>query len=324
MDAWIGIDISKDTLDACFLRPNGKMISKQFVNNLHGCQKLLNWVDTLSAPKRHFCMEATGAYYQTLASFLVEKGERVSVENPARIKYFGMGEGFLNKTDKADARTIALYAKQKQPEPWRMSLPEVQHLLALMHRLQGLQTHLGQEQNRLQEPNLNPEVARSIQTILVVLEQEIDRLEAQIKEHIDQHPKLRADKELLVSIPGIGPKLAHWILAEMPDPTQFQNAKSVSAYAGLSPMEYSSGSSIRRRTRISKAGNANLRRALYMPAMAAIRSNPIVSDLYARLIKRGKCKMVALGAAMRKLLMLAYGVLKTRIPFDPTYNFSKA
>src|SRR5262249_55428704 len=161
-----------------------------------------------------------------------------SVENPARIKYFGMGEGFLNKTDKADARTIALYAKQKQPEPWRMSQPEVQHLLALMHRLQGLQNHLGQEHNRLQEPNLHPEVARSIQTILVVLEQEIQRLEAQIKEHIDQHPKLRADKELLISIPGIGEKLAHWILAEMPDPGQFQNAKSVSAYAGLSPMEY--------------------------------------------------------------------------------------
>ena len=102
MDAWIGIDGSKDTLDACFLRPTGKTISKQFVNNLSGCQKLLNWVGTLSAPERHFCMEATGAYSHAPASFLVEKGERVSVENPARIKYFGMGEGILNKTDKVD------------------------------------------------------------------------------------------------------------------------------------------------------------------------------------------------------------------------------
>ncbi len=323
MDAWIGIDVSKDTLDACFLRPTGKTISKQFVNNLAGCQKLLNWVGTLSVPERHFCMEATGAYSHAPASFLVEKGERVSVENPARIKYFGMGEGILNKTDKVDARVIALYAQQKAPEPWRMSKPEVLHLLALMRRLQAVETHLRQERNRLGEPDLDPAVACSINTIIQALQQEINRLEAQVREHIDQHPNLRADKELLTSIKGVGEKLSHWILAEMPDPKQFQSAKSASAYAGLSPMEYSSGRTVRKRTRISKAGNANLRRALYMPAMAAIRYNPIVADLYHRLITRGKCRMVALGAAMRKLLMLAYGVLKTRIPFDPEFAFSK-
>jgi len=323
MDAWIGIDVSKDTLDACFLRPNGKTISKQFLNNSAGCQKMLNWVSTLSAPLRHFCMEATGAYSQSAASFLVEKGERVSVVNPARIKYFGMGEGILNKTDKVDARVIALYAKQKEPQPWRMSQPEVLHLLALMRRIQAIETHLGQERNRLGEPDLDPAVACSIDTIIQALEQEITRLQTQVREHIDLHPNLREDKKLLTSIKGVGEKLAHWILAELPDPKEFESAKSAGAFAGLSPMEYSSGRTIKKRTRISKAGNSNLRRALYMPAMAAVRFNPIVADLYQRLIARGKCRMVALGAAMRKLLMLAYGVLKTRIPFDPEFAISK-
>lgn len=319
MDAWIGIDVSKEKLDACFLRPNGKTKCREFDNDVAGCRKLLSWVNSLAAPERHFCLEATGAYSHTISSFLVEKSELVSVENPARIKYFGMGEGILNKTDKVDACVIALYAKQKQPEPWRMSRPEVLHLAALMRRLQAVETHLGQERNRLKEPDLNSEVARSIVIVIQVLEQEIARLQSQIREHIDQNPTLHADKELLVSISGIGDKSAYWILAEMPDISQFQSAKSASAYAGLSPMEYTSGRTVKKRTRISKTGNSNLRRALYMPAMAAIRTNPIVAALYKRLIERGKCRMVALGAAMRKLLMLAYGVLKTRKAFDANY-----
>jgi len=324
MDAWIGIDVSKDTLDACLLRPVGKFKDRKFDNNPAGFQKLLGWVDSLVGPERHFCMEATGAYSHAIASFLVEKGELVSVENPARIKYFGMGEGILNKTDKVDARVIAQYAKQKQPEPWRLSLPEVLHLTALMRRLQAVETHLSQERNRLREPGVDPEVARSINTIVHALQQEINRLEAQVREHIDQHPDLRKDKELLTSIKGIGEKLAHWVMAEMPDPSQFKSAKAASAYVGLSPMEYTSGRTIRRRTRLSKAGNNNLRRALFMPAIAAARFNPVVADLYKRLIERGKCKMVAIGAAMRKLLMLAYGVLKTKKPFNPEFSNSKA
>jgi transposase len=324
MDAWIGIDVSKDTLDACLLRPSGKFKDRKFDNNPAGFQKLLGWSDSLVGPDRHFCMEATGAYSHAVASFLVDKGELVSVENPARIKYFGMGEGILNKTDKVDARVIAQYAKQKQPEPWRPSRPEVLHLTALMRRLQAVETHLSQERNRLSEPGIDPEVARSINTIIQALEQETNRLEAQVREHIDQHPGLRADKVLLTSIKGVGEKLAHWVLAELPDLSHFKNAKSASAFAGLSPMEYTSGRSVKRRTRISKAGNNNLRRALYMPAIAASRFNPVVADLYKRLLERGKCKMIAICAAMRKLLMLAYGVLKTRKPFDPEFANSKA
>ena len=146
------------------------------------------------------------------------------------------------------------------------------------------------------------------------------RLRAQIDGHVDKHPGLSADKELLESIPGIGPMAALWIMAELPHPKQFGSAQAAAAYAGLAPQERRSGTSIKGRTRLSKAGKRQLRRALYMPAVSARRWNPLVRDLYDRLIERGHCKMAAIGACMRKLLMLAYGVLKNRCKFDATIS----
>ena len=122
---------------------------------------------------------------------------------------------------------------------------------------------------------------------------------------------------MLRTIPGIGPVAAHALLAELPDPSRFATAQQAAAYAGLAPREYRSGTSVKKRTRLSKAGNARLRKALYLPAMTAIRFNPLVGAFYARLVEAGKAKMAALGACMRKLLMIAYGVLKSRTPFDP-------
>src|SRR5262249_32549188 len=135
---------------------------------------------------------------------------------------------------------------------------------------------------------------------------------------IDGCPGLKEDRELLLSVPGIGPALSVSIMAELPDINQFAKAQSAAAYAGLSPRENKSGQGAKP-TRISKRGNGRLRAALYMPAMAAFRFNPILSDLYTKLIKRGLKAKAALAAVMRKLLILAYGVLKTRTKFDPNY-----
>jgi transposase len=130
---------------------------------------------------------------------------------------------------------------------------------------------------------------------------------------------LQADRQLLESIPGIGAVTAQAILAELPDPARFASAQQAAAYAGLAPREYGSGTSVRRRTRLSKAGNARLRKALYLPALTALRFNPLLKALFERLVAAGKSKMAAVGACMRKLLMIAYGVLKNRTPFDPSW-----
>ena len=332
MQAWLGIDISQATFDACLLvlRKTGatgqeaykeKEYQKAFPNTPPGFVKLLRWVESLvpgvlASHACHFCMEATGAYSQALALFLAEGLHPVSVGNPARIKYSGMGEGAANKSDSADARRIAHYARKERPALWRMAQPEVRELVALMRRLENIKGHLTQEKNRSSVPGVIPSVQASLDTSIQFLEREIKKLEQEISAHIDRYPGLKADKVLLRSVPGIGETLAHWILAEMPDVSQFASAQSVAAYAGLNPRVYQSGTSVHKPTRITKAGNRNLRRSLYMPALCAIQHNLAVKELFDRLVAKGMARKAAVCAAMRKLLMLAYGVLKNRQIFD--------
>jgi len=141
-----------------------------------------------------------------------------------------------------------------------------------------------------------------------------------LRRHIDQHPDLKHRQELLESIPGVGEITAAKIQAENVD--RFDHASAFAAYAGLTPMNRTSGSSVRRRAKMSKIGDAALRRSLYMPSVSAIRWNPVLRNLYNRLCAKGKCKMVALGAVMHKLLRIAFGVLKSNLPFDKNYHLS--
>jgi len=255
-----------------------------------------------------------------VAHFLAEAEQRVSIVNPARIKYAGLAQGVGNKTDRADARLIADYCRKENPAVWRAAAPEVRELVALVRRLHNVQGLVVQEQNRLQAPGLPQLVRTSLRKSIGFLKAEVKRLQKHIQQHIDNYPGLKADKELLLSIPGIGETTAHELLGEMPDVTQFASAQAMAAYAGLCPREHQSGSSVRKRTRLSKQGNSHLRRALYFPAVSAMQWNPPVKAHYQRLREKGKGKMVALGAAMRKLLMIAYGVLKSRQPFDPQWQ----
>ena len=322
--SFCGIDIAKETLEAHLLRPAGKPKSREFANTETGWEKLISWVSNLAGENVHFCMEATGAHSHGLAELLAKTGRLVSVVNPARVKYYGMSEGILNKTDPVDARVIAAYCREKHPEPWNLSRPEVRQLVALMRRLEAVQNHLLQEQNRLREPGLTDKVQGSIRTVIRFLEEEIVRLKGEIREHVQAHPKLQEDHDLLTSIPGIGDTTADWILAELPDIRLFDDAKSVAAWAGLSPREHTSGTSIRKQSRMTKAGNRFLRKALYMPAIAATRYNPEIKDLFYRLVGRGMHKKAAVGAAMRKLLMFAYGVLKSRTKWQENVNLPTA
>ena len=146
------------------------------------------------------------------------------------------------------------------------------------------------------------------------------RREAAIRQHINSHPGLRRRRELLDPIPGIAETTAASLLAEITDITQYRSARQVAAYAGLVPRERQSGSSVRGRTRLSKIGNARLRKALYFPAITALRCSPFFQAWAEGLRQRGKCKMSVIGAAMRKLVHLAYGVLKTGRPFDPAWT----
>ena len=317
---WVGIDVSKETLDACLLpAPGGKARERAFANDAAGHAALAAWADEHSAGAAvGFCLESTGAYGEALATALADAGRHVAVVNPARVKYAGLMRGQGNKTDRADAKLIAEYAARERPPAWQPPRPEVRELQALSRRRDDLRRLAAGEKTRLAAPGLTAAVRTSLDRVVAFLEKEAGRLQAQADAVVAADEGLCASRDLLRTIPGVGPVAANAILAELPDPGRFATAQQAAAYAGLAPREDRSGTSVKKRTRLSKAGNARLRKALYLPALTAVRFNPLVAAFYDRLVAAGKPKMAALGACMRKLLMIAYGVLKSRTPFDPT------
>jgi transposase len=315
---FVGIDVSKDTLDTCLLRPDGRAQEATFGNDPQGYAALAAWADRLAGGlPLHFCMEATGPYSDGPATALAEAGRRVSVANPARVRSHGLAGGQGNKTDRADARGIAAYARDRTPPPWRPPSPEARQVRALVHRRDDLREMAAREKGRLAAPNLTAAARLSIARTIRFLGREADRVQAEADALIAASPALEADRALLESIAGIGPQTASTVLAELPPIAQLPSAESAAAYCGLAPREFRSGASIRKRTRLSKTGSARLRKALFLPTLAAIRYNPVVRRFYTRLVERGKAKMAAVGACMRKLVMICYGVLKGRVPFDP-------
>ena len=188
-----------------------------------------------------------------------------------------------------------------------------------MRHRDGLLKTLTQEKNRVADCQ-DEDVRASLQRIIEALQHELDRLEEQITQFIAQDETLREQKELLLSIKGFGPVVTHKLLAEMPDLAAYADAHAAAADAGVTPAHFESGDTVRRKAKMSKVGKASLRGALYFPAITAMRFNPIVKALVQRLEQRHKPWKVILGAAMRKLLHLAYGVLKNKTPFDPAYG----
>ena len=180
------------------------------------------------------------------------------------------------------------------------------------------------EEGRLAAPGLSRAARHSIRRTVAFLGREADRLQRRADDLIAATAALQAGREPLESIPGVGAVTAQALLAELPEPGQFASAQQAAAYAGLAPRQYRSGTSVRKRTRLSKAGNARLRKALYLPTQTAVRFNPLLKGFFERLVKAGKPKMAAVGACMRKLVMLCYGVLKNRAPFDPAWPSKKA
>lgn len=316
----LGIDVAKAKVDVALFKDKQFMAAGQFNNTQAGFKRLSKWLENKDAGQVWACMESTGRYGDGLARYLYEQEHQVSMVNPARIKKYAESQLQRNKTDKLDARTIADFCRTQEPSLWVPPAPEKRLLQEMVRRLNGLIKEQSRESNRLQSGLESEVVITSIGQSLEFIGQQISQLEKQIQEHIDYHPDLKRDQELLTSIKGIGNKTAFIILGELPDVAQFENAGQVVAYASLSPQQHTSGSSVRKRTKLTNTGNQNIKTALYFPALSAIRFNPIVKALAVRLQDRGKEKMVIVGAAMRKLLQLIYGILKSGQPFDPNYS----
>jgi len=316
----LGIDVAKAKVDIALFDGKKLIATGQFDNNAAGFKKLSKWLKRKTARPVWACMEATGRYGDDLAAYLHKQEHQVSVVNPARIKKYAESQLRRNKTDKLDAQIIADFCRTQEPALWAPPSPQKRLLQEMVRRLNTLVQEQTRERNRLKSGIQSDPVKASIVESLDFIAAQIKRLETQIQEHIDHYPDLKRDRELLTSINGIGNKTAFQILGELPDVSRFDNAGQAVAYAGLSPQQHTSGSAVHRRSKLTKIGNQHIKTAMYFPALVAIKHNPIIKALAERLESYGKEKMVIVGAAMRKLLQLAYGVLKSRVPFDPNYS----
>jgi transposase len=239
----------------------------------------------------------------------------VSIVNPAAIRAYAGSQLKRAKTDDVDAVLIAHFAVTQRPPAWTPPAPAIRTLQGLVRRLDALVEMHAQEANRLAAGVSIDEVRSSIEVVLTHLHGQIAHVRRLIQDHINRHPDLRQRRELLTSIPGIGEATAATLIAELFD-KPYTNARQAAAFAGLVPRIQQSGQ-WRGRARLSKIGPARLRKALYFPAITALRCNPTIQATAARLRAAGKPPMVIIGAAMRRLIHLAFGVLKRRQVYEP-------
>ena len=315
---FVGIDVAKAKFDVCVTDGAAYQALETFANTPAGHHALHTWLGAQAAHRAPVCMEATGTYHEELAYFLAAHEYPVSVINPLQSKAYEESRLCRNRTDTQAARHLADFCAERHPAVWQPLTPAERRLQALTRHYATLQQTSQRQQNRLESTH-DELVRASLQRVRAQIQAEMATVQTHIDAHIAQTPELQHQHALLVSIPGVGAATAARLLGEMPHLAQYPSAKQAAAAAGLTPSRHTSGSSVRHQARLSTLGNRRVRRILYFPALTAIRYNPAVRQLHERLRAAGKAKMVVVGAAMRKLLHQAYGVLKNDCPFNPQY-----
>lgn len=323
-DYALGIDVGKDALELALLGPGERLRIRSLPNDAAGHQALLAWLDRLGAAHMavHACLEASGGYEDVAALLLHAAGLTVSVVNPRQTKAYADAQLRRSKTDRADAALLARFCRRERPQPWEPPSEEARKLQRLTRALDALKRD--RDRTRHRHGRSDGPAREAFEAVLDAYAAQVAALEVAIETHVSAHPALARQRELLVSIPGVGPLTAAVVLAELGDLSRFESARQAAAYAGLVPSHHESGSSVRRKPRLSKVGNGRLRRALYFPALSAMRHNAAVRVFAEHLLERGKAKMAVVGASMRKLLHIClhicYGVLTSGRPFDASLH----
>lgn len=311
-----GIDISKDFLDVCVITSEGERQSR-FTNDIRGFEEFKTWISegTLCV------MEVTGPYYLRLASYLHLKGFTVSVINPLVIKRFCQMRLVRAKTDKADARMIALYGLSEPLQVW--SVPD--DCIITLQQLDGISEQLSKQctalRNQLEAFTRSGAVKRQVKQFLVSAIKATEKQQACIEKQT-QDLIVKNYSEMmknLISIPGLGKKTAVVLIVLTGGFKRFTSAKQLSAYVGLAPRIYQSGSSIKGKARICKMGMSRVRALLYLCAWSAKRYNKACRELYERLIAKGKARKAALVAVANKLLKQAFAIANSNQPYSLTY-----
>jgi len=296
-----GIDVAKSFFDVNIYGQN-KILHFDYVQEqIEKCVEQLE-----DANVGLIAMEATGGYELELAIALQTAGLAVSIINPRMIRDFARSQGQLAKTDKLDAKAIASYAAILEP-PKTTTIDahtcKLRALVARRNQLIGMRTA---ENNRKEHLN-DKAVAKSIEIVIKTLEKEIDKVNKKIDDHIDSMPELKRKAKILESAPGIGPATSSMLVSELPEIGNC-NKRQIAALVGTAPMNRDSGTF--RGKRMTGGGRKHVRARLFMPTLVAIRHNPQIRKFYQRLLDQGKRKMVAIVAAMRKMLIILNTMVK--------------
>lgn len=315
-----GCDVSKDHLDLCLVRPDGRRSKRRFDNSPDGHEALLAWLTDAQAPVR-IVMEATGNYSLDLALKLqADEGVELMVANPRATKKFAAAQMRRSKTDQIDAEVLCDFAERMEFVAWQPPEEAVLVLRGIARRMQALTVERTRELARLRHAEATETtpavVINDIDVNIRHLERRLDEMLRQALKVVQKHDRLASAFEHLTSVRGIADKSAVMILPEVLSLPEQLTVRQWVAHAGLDPCKHRSGDSVEKREQISKVGNVKLRRALYMPAWVAVRWEPNVRAFYEKLIARGKKPMVAIVAVMRKLLHAIYGMLKHDADFD--------
>lgn len=316
----LGIDVAKAKFDV-HLGTGQQGRHAIFANTEAGFAELQAWLVRYRADPAaglHACMEATGNWALDLGAFLHAQGVTVSIVNPARIKAFGGAELVRNKTDKLDAALIARFCRAHTPPAWTPPASALRDLREMVRRCEALKAARTEELSRRKAGFASVVVAASIQAHIAYLDGEIASVGRAVDALIASDAIQQTNRALLQSIPGIGPVVSAVIMAELPNIAEF-TPKGLAAFAGLSPSEHRSGSSVRAGAHINRMGAGRLRTALYLAALSAKRYNPRLAEFVQRMQAAGKPPKVTLIAIARRLLVYAHAVIRTQVPFDPEH-----
>jgi transposase len=332
--AWIGLDVAKRTFDAAVhpaWQPGqgmafSDMPKQSFPRTADGVAQLLAWVDAMGLEVEvRAVMESTGRYSVELAAWLtVGRPSMVPViVDPKAVCHFIRSLRLRNKTDRADAAALARYGAERAPEAQPPPTPEYAALREMSRERTFIVTSLVAARNRLEEIKDAQEVVALQREIIRDLEKILERIESLMRRHVEVHASLREAVSRLDTIPGVAFITAATILGELGDLTRFRKSRSLSAFAGTSPRRFESGDSVKGKTRMCKQGPPQVRHSLYMAALSAIRGDNSLARFYAALVAKGKPKMVAIGAVMRKMLVLMRALLIKQADYHNGWGHEK-
>lgn len=328
----LGVDMAKKDFAAAIRGDDVAQELGTFANDAGGRQSLTEQVEALceqhDAQQIHLVIEATGGYEAALVAHAYEQGWLVSMPNPKQVRDWAKGVGYRAKTDRVDARILAHYGAERNP-PTRPPLAvEVSQLDSLLKRRLDLEQALQKERTRLSEsparPGISPKVQESFQQVIDALEEALAEIDQAIDELGQTYEPFQQNLSRLLALPGVGPKVVFPLMVKL---FQWQNltsgqgdAKGLTAFVGLDPQPYESGRSVRKQPGISKMGDNEIRRLLYMGALGGVRGQNPLKPFYDRLVGRGKAKKVALVAAARKILTWAWTIFSRQIEWDPAFH----